>query len=155
VPTIIRKQPFSEDKSRVSFHGRSIWVKGDQIIVWVSIGEIKWRELPAQAPCIPAILDIGTNREFVIHERFLTEWAGLYPQQLPPGGKTKLRKRELPQYRAHVWLHPYQRDTYANPPAFRFCSTPVLSSFQEMKRHTSQHSCPWSAFAHYDARSST
>ena len=126
--TIIRKQPFFDHKSMVSFHGQSVWVKADQIIVWVSIGEANWEELAPQAPCIPSILDIGTNHEFVVHERLLTQWAGVHAQQLPPGRKTKLRGHELPQYGAHVWLHPYQREAYSNPPPFRFRLDPGIAT---------------------------
>ena len=75
---IVRNLPFYDHATAVEFRGRSIPVKHDQIIVWVSLSEMGQRQLDPNAPRLPAVLDTGCNHAFVIRQRHLVEWAGEY-----------------------------------------------------------------------------
>ena len=66
MPAIIRNLPFSDRSTTVRVRGRPVRVKSDQIIVWVSIAEKGARSLHPNTPRLLAILDTGSNHNFVI-----------------------------------------------------------------------------------------
>ena len=121
MPTVIRDLPFYDHSTSVQARGHSVQVKRDQIIVRVSLSEMGLQQLHPNAPPLPAILDVGCNHNFMIHERHLVEWAGLHPQYLRPLGKTRVSDRLVSQLAANIWLHPNQpgrRDEFSSHPPF-------------------------------------
>lgn len=121
MPAIIRNIPFFARPTTVQVRGRSVRVKHDQIIVWVSVSEMGLRQLHRDTPRLPAILDTGSNHNFVIRRSQLLQWAGIHPEYLRNLGPTRLHGRTLPQLAANVWLHPNRtglRDEFAGEPPF-------------------------------------
>jgi hypothetical protein len=57
----------------------------------------------------PAILDTGHTHTFSIHERHLTEWAGLQPDILPVLATIRERERRILLRAANIWVHPNER----------------------------------------------
>lgn len=96
-------------------------VKREQIIVWVSLAEMGLPQLHSDSPRIPAILDIGFNHNFMIHERHLVEWAGMHLHYLRSLGRSRVSGRQVSQLAANVWLHRNQpgcRDEFLSKPPF-------------------------------------
>jgi hypothetical protein len=121
VPAIIRNIPFFDRPTTVQVRGRSVRVKPDQIVVWVSVSEMGLRQLHPDTPRLPAILDTGSNHNFVIRRSQLLEWAGIHPEYVGSLGPTRLHGRRLPQLAANVWLHPNRprvRDEFAEDAPF-------------------------------------
>lgn len=121
MPTIVCDLPFYDRSTSVQVRRHSFQVKREQIIVWVSLTEMGLPQLHSQAPRFPAILDIGCNHNFVIHERHLVEWVGIHAQYLRPLGKTRVSGRAVSQLAANVWLHanqPERRDEFSSKAAF-------------------------------------
>jgi hypothetical protein len=110
MPTILRDLPFVPDKPKeVEFDGRSITIKGDQIMVWVGITEGEQTEFDPRRPVFPAILDIGLSYGFSIRHDHLIRWAGLDPRWLKQAGEVHINEEKVPSYRADIWLHPNVR----------------------------------------------
>lgn len=122
MPSILRSLPFYDRPTSVQVRGRSIPVKRDQIIVWVSLAEIDLERLHADTPRFPAILDTGCNHTFAIRQQHLTDWAGIHPEYLPKLRSTRLYGNVVPQLSANIWLHrnlPGQRDELSTQPPFQ------------------------------------
>jgi len=118
---IVRNLPFYDHTTAVEFRGRSIPVKHDQIIVWVSLSEMGQRQLDPNAPRLPAVLDTGCNHAFVIRQRHLVEWAGIHSQYLRRLRPTRAYGVSVPQLAANIWLHPNRpghRDEFSDQPPF-------------------------------------
>ena len=82
MPAIIRNLPFSDRSTTVQVRGRPVRIKRDQIIVWVSVAGKGERTLHPNTPRLPAILDTGSNHNFVMRQSQLLEWAGIHPEYL-------------------------------------------------------------------------
>jgi hypothetical protein len=119
---VIRDLPFYDRATSAQVGHHCVPVKPEQIIVWVSLAEMGLQQLHADSPRIPAILDIGCNHNFMIHERHLVQWAGIHAPYLRPLGKARVSGREVVQLAANVWLHPNlrgHRDELSSKPPFR------------------------------------
>jgi hypothetical protein len=122
VPSIVRNLPFFSTPTRVRVQGREVPVKADQIILWVSLTDVRRASLDAGYPYFPAILDIGHNHNFAIQERQLVDWAGLDPRLLAKLGEIRIRGDSLPLLEANVWLYrntPGERAPAVSRPPFR------------------------------------
>lgn len=97
MPIIIRDLPFYDRPTSVQVRGRSVVVRRDQIIVWVSLSEIGRRKLDPKTARFPAILDTGCNHSFVLREQHLVEWAGIHPDFLHRFGPMRLYGMAMPQ----------------------------------------------------------
>ena len=107
MPTILRDLPFLPDQAKdVKFEGRSVAIKGDQIMVWIGITEGEQTEFDPHRPVFPAILDPGYSHDFSIRHEHLIQWAGLDPRWLEGGRDARINKEVVPLYKADVWLHP-------------------------------------------------
>ena len=130
MPVILRNSPFYDHPTTAEFSGRSVAVKRDQIIVWVSVSETGLRQLDPRTPRFPAILDTGCNHSFVIGERQLIEWAGIHRGLLRGLGPTRLHGQPVPQLAANVWLHPNQfghRDEFSAQPPYLLETNPGIA----------------------------
>ena len=83
-------------------------VKPYQIIVLVSITAKKLRELPHDAPRIPAVLDTGHNHNFAIRRGQLERWV---PLTLPRTGQIEVGGSIVPLLAANLWIHPNREGT--------------------------------------------
>lgn len=130
MPAILRNLPFYDHPTTAQVSGRSIAVKRDQIIVWVSVSETGLSQLDPRTPRFPAILDTGCNHSFVIGERHLMDWAGIPPTFLRQLGPTRLHGKPVPQLAANVWLYPNQpghRDEFSAQPPFLLETNPGIA----------------------------
>jgi hypothetical protein len=82
MPGIIETLPFSSRETSETIAGGTVRVMPFQIVLSVSITPKGQERLPADTPRFPAVLDTGFNREFLLQEQHLGEWAGLPPQRL-------------------------------------------------------------------------
>lgn len=130
MPTVIRDLPFFDTVTTVRVGGRSWQVKGDQIVVWISLGEKRAAECSPEAPKLPAILDLGCNHNLLIHEQHLTQWAGLHPQFLRRVSRAVVNDRQVNVVAANAWLHPNQpgeRDTFADRSPYLLALLPGIA----------------------------
>jgi hypothetical protein len=105
VAAVVRNLPWFEHSTSVSVDGRSIVVKPEQIVLWISVAEWGVSAPQANAPRFPAILDTGCNHNLVLQERHLVEWAGIRVAYLQPLGAVRVSGRRATRLAAHVWVH--------------------------------------------------
>ena len=79
---ILNRLPYSKKHSTLSVREEIVSVKPYQIIIWVSVAPVSLREWNSATPAFPAILDIGTNHNFVISRSHLVRWGGIQPEFL-------------------------------------------------------------------------
>jgi hypothetical protein len=129
VATILRRLPFFVDSTAADVHGRRVRIKADQIVVWVSLATPALRNLHSETPRFPAILDTGCNHNFVIRERHLVEWAGIYPESLRRLSTVTTRGRPGVELTADIWLHPNRagcRDELSGAPPVLVETQPAI-----------------------------
>ena len=119
MPFLLHRMPFPSKPGEVVVRGERVKIRGDQIIVWVSLSvESVNAQRPATAP-FPAILDTGHTHSFAISERHLTGWAGLRLESLAVLTAVRDRGQKLFLREANIWIHPNkpgQRDRLADRP---------------------------------------
>lgn len=127
---IIHELPYFEKPTSAQVHGRSVPVKREQIVLWVSVADLGLEELDPHTPRIPAILDTGCNHNFVINQRQLTAWAGIHPDYLPKLANVRVGGERVAQFAANIWLHPNvprERDELTSGPPFRLELSPGIA----------------------------
>ena len=98
--------PFSENPSEVTVRGDQVLVRGNQIIVWVTL-TLQHIDIPnPSAVPFPAILDTGHSHSFSLNERHLVDWAGLRPEALRALSAVRDRGQRLSLRAANFWVHP-------------------------------------------------
>jgi len=102
---ILNRLPYSKKHSTLSVREEIVSVKPYQIIVWVSVAPASPREWNPATPAFPAILDIGTNHNFVISRSHLVRWGGIQPEFLRRLGTTRLDDKRLITREADIWLY--------------------------------------------------
>ena len=98
--------PYSAAATSEMVRAESVRIKPYQIIVWVSVGirqVVEWDQL---IPCLPAVLDTGSNHNFSISHTHLVSWAGIQPTFLQHLRTISERGNRVPLYSARLWLHP-------------------------------------------------
>ncbi|MEX1096302.1 MAG: hypothetical protein WED34_09650 [Planctomycetales bacterium] len=106
--SIIRRLPFSAERTEAMTPTGPVVVRPYQAIVWVSLsvqGKLSAR--------FPAILDTGHSHNFSIHERHLAAWAGLNRDDLAELGVVLVNRQavELRQADIALWRNvPGRRD---------------------------------------------
>ena len=114
---ILDRLPISEQGWFVPTPDGAEEVRPYQIIVWVSITNLKVVDLPEDALRIPAILDTGNNHNFAIRERHLERWATI---MLPRKGWIEVGGYFVPLRAANIWIHPNQPETAEPSPQSPF-----------------------------------
>jgi len=109
MPILLNRMPFSDKSSEVAIQGERIRVKANQIILWVSLSLPRIETSNPLATPFPAILDTGHNYTFSLHERHLTQWAGLQPDMLNVLTTVRDRNRRVLLRAANIWAHPNER----------------------------------------------
>lgn len=130
MPTIIRNLPFFDRSTTAQVRGRSVPIRSDLIVVWVSISEAGVDKLDPRAPRFPAVLDTGCNHSFVMRERHLIEWAGIQPEYLRKLRPVRIYGSAAPQLAANVWLHANRRgfrDEFSGQPTFQIEAEPGIA----------------------------
>ncbi len=102
---ILDRLPYSNKHSTLFVREEIIPAKPYQIIIWVSVAPASHREWNPNTPAFPAILDIGTNHNFVISPNLLVRWGGIQPDFLRRLGATRLEDQRLITREADIWLH--------------------------------------------------
>jgi len=102
---ILNRLPYSKKHSTLSVREEIVSVKPYQIIVWVSVAPVSLREWNSATPAFPAILDIGTNHNFVISRSHLVRRGGIQPEFLRRLGTTRLDDKRLITREADIWLY--------------------------------------------------
>ena len=102
---ILDRLPYSKKHSTLSVREEIVPVKPYQIIIWVSVAPVSPSEWNSATPAFPAILDIGTNHNFVISRSHLIRWAGIQPEYLRALGATRLDDKRLVTREADIWLY--------------------------------------------------
>jgi hypothetical protein len=121
VGRILRSLPFFEKHTSASIPHGLIEIKPYQIILWVSLANMKELELPTGSFRFPAILDLGHSHNFPISEQQLIDWAGLRPDLLRPVGSVRVSGQRVPLVAANAWIHPNitrQRDALSGQQPF-------------------------------------
>ncbi|MBW3539378.1 MAG: hypothetical protein KY476_03840 [Planctomycetes bacterium] len=129
MPTLLRRLPFFTHSTTTSLHGRTVRIKADQIVVWVSLSPPATRHLDPRVPRFPAILDTGCNHNFVIRERHLIEWAGIHPGSLRRLSRVRTRGRSAVELNADIWLHRNragERDQFNGAPPVLLETQPAI-----------------------------
>jgi hypothetical protein len=119
MPRLLDRSPFLKDASEVVVRGERVRVRSHQIIIWVTLSRKEVEEPNPSAVPFPAILDTGHNYSFSIHERHLTDWAGLRPDMLRASRPIRERGQRLFLRLANIWVHtnaPGHRDRLAERP---------------------------------------
>jgi hypothetical protein len=121
MPRLLDRMPFPHEPDEVVVRsvGERVPVRGNQIILWVSmtLGRVKSPN-PAAIP-FPVILDTGHTHSLSIQERHLFAWAGFRPDILSLLGTVRERGQRIPLREANIWVHPNVRgvrDELADPP---------------------------------------
>jgi hypothetical protein len=109
MPYLLDFMPFSEEPGEVSIRGERVRIRANQIILWVTLSLQRVKAANLLATPFPAILDTGHNHTFSIHERHLTEWAGLRPDLLIALGTSRDRGQRILLRAANIWIHPNER----------------------------------------------
>jgi hypothetical protein len=102
---ILDRLPYWKKHSTLIVGKETVPVKSYQIVISVSLSQAKLQEWDPTIPAFPAILDIGTNHNFVISQSQLARWVGIKPQFLRVVGAARLDGKRLSTYEADVWLH--------------------------------------------------
>ncbi len=102
---ILDRLPFSEEPTEVWTPDGIAEVKPYQIVVWVSLAARRVIHSPSGLPRFPAVLDTGTNHNFVIRQEHLERWAKL---PLSDRGRVRAGGRPVPLMAGQVWIHPNQ-----------------------------------------------
>jgi hypothetical protein len=121
MPNLIDHSPFSDKPSEIAIQGKRVRLRANQIIVWVSLSLHRLTIANPEVSPFPAILDTGHNHTFSIHERHLTEWAGLRMEILNVMTAIRHRGQRLLLRAANVWVHPNERgarDKLADRPPY-------------------------------------
>lgn len=103
---IMRDLPYFDQPTSVQVRGRSVLIKREQIVLWVSVAEQGRQQLDPRTPLFPAILDTGCNHNFMINQQHLSDWAGIHPDYLRKLASMRVGGQLVPQFAANVWLHP-------------------------------------------------
>lgn len=90
---ILDRLPIYEENSIITVQGEAIQVLKNQIIVWLSIANLRQ---------FPAILDTGHSHNLSIAQRHLDRWSGAVLTQC---GESTVRKFTIPHFSADVCLH--------------------------------------------------
>jgi len=76
----------------------SVRFKEAEIIVWVSLADIRTEAFNPVTPCFPAILDTGHTHNFAIREQQLIRWVGIRPEGLRRLGTFAKPAGEFPSF---------------------------------------------------------
>ena len=119
--TLIDRLPFADRPHLITVGGEAVDVYRNQIILWISIGDVR-RPLPA-------ILDTGHGHNLSIGKAQLKRWSGASLNRI---GELEIGRRRVVQYAAEVRLH----RNVAGRPALRGDSFPLempqgISVFEE------------------------
>jgi hypothetical protein len=107
MPAILRKLPFYDRSSTVHVHGQPLRIFPYQIIIWVSLGPGRARDLDPLTSRFPAVLDTGFTDSFLIHQQQLRVFAGLQAEHLPRLTEgLRSYGRHIPLHDANLWIHP-------------------------------------------------
>jgi hypothetical protein len=101
--------PFPHEPGEVVVRGERVLVRGNQIILWVSLTLRRVKAPNPTAIPFPAILDTGHTHSLSIQERHLVEWAGLHPEMLTGRMTVRERDQRIPLREANIWVHPNVR----------------------------------------------
>jgi hypothetical protein len=136
---ILDRLPYLKKHSTLVVGKEIVHVKSYQIVIWVSLSQ---PSLPAWDPAMsafPAILDIGTNHNFLISRSHLVRWAGIQPEFLWVLGATRLGDKRMITREADIWLHCNlrgRRERRLGRPPFRLNLDEgiIILSDEEIKR---------------------
>src|SRR4051812_9124707 len=87
---ILDRLPISEKRTSLRFGDRSVTVRHNQILVWLSVHLAGAVEPEDNIPKFPALLDTGNNFAFSLQDRQLREWAGIDPSLLVALGDVEI-----------------------------------------------------------------
>lgn len=99
---ILDRHPITSRPTIVDVQGELIDVRRNQILIWVSIGDIRRR--------FPALLDTGHSHNMSISSGHLERWSG---EKLNAIGEVNIGKDMVVQYAADVHLHRSVKGTLA------------------------------------------
>jgi hypothetical protein len=111
--------PFPAEPFEVAVRGERIRIRGNQVIIWLTLTSDRVSEPNPSAVPFPAIIDLGHNYSFSILDRHLVEWVGIRPEALPVTGAVRERGQRLLLRAARIWAHanvPGSRDRLADSP---------------------------------------
>lgn len=91
---ILDRHPITERPAIVDVQGDRVDVFRNQIVVWVSIGDVRRR--------FPALLDTGHSHNFSITQRQLERWSGA---ELKKIGELEIDRERVSQFEAAVHIH--------------------------------------------------
>jgi hypothetical protein len=111
MPLLLDHMPFPHEPGEVVVRsvGERVRVRGNQIILWVSLTLGRVTSPNPVAIPFPVILDTGHNHSFAIQERHLFAWAGFRPDYLSLLGTVREREQRVSLREANIWIHPNVR----------------------------------------------
>jgi hypothetical protein len=105
MPIRLDRVPIPDVASEVGFRRQRVRVRGNQIILWVTVSPRRLGPPDPRLTPFPAVLDTGYNHTLAVQERHLVEWSGLDPETLPEIGHARDRGRRISLDPADVWIH--------------------------------------------------
>lgn len=111
MPRLLDHMPFPHESGEVVVRsvGERVRVRGNQIILWVSLTRERVKSPNPAAIPFPVILDTGHTHSLSIQERHLFAWAGFRPDILSLLGSVRERGQRVLLREANIWVHQNMR----------------------------------------------
>ena len=108
---VLNRLPFcAHETTAIIADGTAIAIRKYQIVAWISLSQKGVRELPADTPRFPAILDTGHNHNFSIRHDHLRLCLSAGQLPLPSLPIVSLvNGQPVPHFAANLWLHRNRR----------------------------------------------
>jgi hypothetical protein len=123
VARILQKVPIHDQPGNLTLPGGlTVYVRSDQLIVWVSITPSGLAHFPSSATRFPVVLDTGFNHTLLMAERHLEDWAALKVKDLTWIDVLTADGQAIPLRDADVWIHPnrpHSRESIPDASPFR------------------------------------
>jgi hypothetical protein len=103
---LLSNSPFPDPPIEIRYGSDLIRLRANQIVLWMSLTQVRLRSPNPLADPFPVILDTGFTHTLAINTSHLSQWARLEQERMPRLGSTNDRGLRVPLVAANLWLHP-------------------------------------------------